>query len=116
MPMPVYLPPSRSLSCPSSGLEELVDEIVADGEDRVLEQDLAHWREDLRKRLEQVHQHSEQGLGFIEEHIRQATLRLQCLLVQKAMQEKANQAEEKCPDCGRPLCHKRCATVDSLDQ
>ena len=117
MPMPVCLPQNRSLSSGSSAawLEELADEIVADGEDHVLEQDLAQWREDLRKRLEQVHQHPEQGLGFIEEHLRQATLRLQCLLVQKAMQDKANQVEEKCPDCGQPLCHKKRRVVRWVD-
>ena len=108
MLMPVDLLPNRSPS-PSTAawLEELVDEIVTAEEDRVLEQDIAHWREDLRQRLEQVHSHPEQGLGFIEEHIRQATLRLQRLLVQKAMQDQANQVEEKCPDCGRPLRDKK---------
>ena len=105
--MPVYLPSPRSPASPSDSLESLVDEIVAAGEDCLLEQDLVHWREDLRRRLEQVHQHPEQGLGFIEEHIRQASLRLQCLLVQKAMQTKANQVAEVCPDCHRPLCHKK---------
>jgi len=88
-------------------VEDLVDEIVAHAEDRALEQDLAFWQEDLRKRLAQVQQHPEQGLGFIEEHIRQATLRLQCLLVQKAMQDKANAVAEKCPDCGHGLCDKK---------
>jgi hypothetical protein len=102
--MPVYLPQNRAQS-PS--LETLVDEIVAQGEDRLLEQDIARWREDLRKRLVQVQQHPEQGLGFIEEHIRQATLRLQCLLVQKAMQDKANMVDEKCPDCHHDLCDKK---------
>lgn len=108
MPLPVDLPQNRSQS-PSTAawLEELVDEIVTAEEDRVREPDLAHWREDLRQRLEQVHSHPEQGLGFIEEHIRQATLRLQCLLVQKAMQDQANQVEEKCPDCDRPLRDKK---------
>lgn len=115
MPMPVYLPQNRSQACPCPWLEELVEEIVADGEDHVLEQDIAHWREDLRKRLEQVRQHPEQGLGFIEEHIRQASLRLQCLLVQKAMQDKANQVEEKCPDCGRPLRDKKRRVVRWLE-
>jgi hypothetical protein len=102
--MPVYLPPSRA---ESSSLETLVDAILAQGEDRLLEQDIAHWREDLRQRLEQVQQHPEQGLGFIEEHVRQATLRLQCLLVQKAMQDKANAVDEKCPDCHHNLCDKK---------
>jgi len=29
------------------------------------------------------------------------------LLVQKAMQDKANTVDEQCPDCHRPLCHKK---------
>jgi len=99
--MTVY-PPQQSPS-----LEELVDEIVARGQDGLLEQDLAHWREDLRQRLEQIQQHPEQGLGFIEEHIRQASLHLQRLLVQKAMQDKANTVDEKCPDCHHGLCDKK---------
>jgi predicted membrane protein len=104
--MTVYLPPTR---CPSasSSLEAVVDEIVAQGEQHLLEQDIAYWREDLRQRLEQVQQHPEQGLGFIEEHVRQATLRLQCLLLQKAMQDKANSVDEKCPDCHDNLCDKK---------
>ena len=108
--MPVYLPENRSQSpCCSATpwLEELVEKIIAAGQDRVLEQDIASWREDLRKRMDQLHQHPEQGLGFIEEHIRQAALRLQCLLVQKTMQDKANQVEEKCPDCGARLTDKK---------
>jgi hypothetical protein len=102
--MTVYLQPNRS---PSPSLETLVDEIVARGEDRLLEQDIARWRADLRKRLEQIHQHPEQGLGFIEEHVRQATLQLQRLLVQKAMQDKADTVDEECPDCHGRLGHKK---------
>lgn len=117
MPMPVCLPQNRSQSSgsPAAWLDELVDEIVVQGEDCLLEQDIAHWREDLRQRLEQVQQHPEQGMGFIEEHIRQATLRLQCLLVQKAMQDKANRVEEKCPDCGRALQDKKRRVVRWID-
>lgn len=113
--MPVYLPSHRLLSPPSDSLERLVEEIVAAGEDRLLEQDLVQWREDLRRRLDQVHAHPEQGLGFIEEHIRQASLRLQCLLVQKEMQTKANQVEEVCPDCHRPLRNKKRRVVRWID-
>lgn len=102
--MTVYLPPNPS---PSPSVDALVDEIVAQGEEHLLEQDLAHWRADLRQRLRQIEQHSEQGLGFIEEHIRQATLQLQRLLVQKAMQDKANTVDEKCPDCHAQLCDKK---------
>lgn len=102
--MTVYLQPNRS---PSPALETLVDEIVARGEDSLLEQDIARWRADLRKRLEQIQQHPEQGLGFIEEHVRQATLQLQRLLVQKAMQDKADTVDEACPDCHGRLGHKK---------
>jgi hypothetical protein len=102
--MTVYLQQNRS---PSPSLETLVDEIVARGEDSLLEQDIARWRADLRKRLEQIQQHPEQGLGFIEEHVRQATLQLQRLLVQKAMQDKADAVDEECPDCHGRLGHKK---------
>src|ERR1035438_4775010 len=106
MPMPVSLTATRSPS-PATEIDNLVDEILAHSEDQLLEQDMARWREDLQKRLEQLHQHPEQGLGFIEEHIRQASLELQRLLVQKAMQGKANTVEEKCPDCGARLTNKK---------
>jgi hypothetical protein len=107
-----------SLDCSSAsrclGLEELVDEIVAQGERHLLEEDIACWRQDLQKRLAQVQQHPEQGLGFIEEHIRQSSLRLQCLLVQKAMQEKADAVEERCPDCHHELCNKKRRVLRSV--
>src|SRR6266478_3637512 len=90
--MTVNLSSNRS---PAPSLEELTDEI------------LAHWRQDLHQRLEQLQQHPEQGLGFIEEHIRQASLHLQRLLVQKAMQDKAHTVDEKCPDCHSGLCDKK---------
>jgi hypothetical protein len=102
--MTIDLPQHR---CASPSLERLVDEIVAHGEDHLLEADLARWREDLRKRLDQIQQHPEQGLGFIEEHVRQATLELQRLLVQKTMQDKANTVDEKCPDCHGGLRDKK---------
>jgi hypothetical protein len=57
--------------------------------------------------LKQLRQQPEQGLGFIEEHIRQASLELQRLLVQKTMQDKADTVEEKCPDCGAKLTDKK---------
>ena len=102
--MTVCLSENRSRS---QSLEELVEHIVAHGEDRLLEQDIAHGREDLRQRLEQIQQHPEQGLGHIEEQIRQATLQLQRLLVQKAMQDKADTVKEECPDCRHGLCDKK---------
>jgi len=110
--MTVYLPQNRSQS---SSLEELVEQTVAHSEDRLLEQDIAQWQKDLRKRFEQIQQHPEQGLGFIEEHIRQATLHLQCLLVQQVMQKKANSVDETCPDCHHGLCDKKRRVPRSID-
>lgn len=113
--MPVCLSPARAPSrCEE--LESLVDEILASQEDHLLQQDIGYWQADLQRRLAQLEQHPEQGLGFIEEHIRQASLQLQRLLVQKAMQDKANRVEEKCPDCGAPLTDKKrrvCRWVDA---
>ena len=114
MPMPVGLPPTR-WSSHSQALDPLVDEILAHGEAQLLEQDLAGWRADLQQRLEQLAQHPEQGLGFIEEQIRQASLELQRLLVQSAMQEKANAVEERCPDCGARLIDKKRRVVRWID-
>ncbi len=104
--MPVHLSPTRTRSF-SEAIETLVEEILASQEDRLLQQDIASWQADLQRRLNQLEQHPEQGLGFIEEHIRQASLELQRLLVQKAMQDKANRVEEKCPDCGARLTDKK---------
>ena len=84
--MPVDLSPAR-LSAPSAEMEALVEEILNGQEDRLLEQDIALWQADLRRRLAQLQQHPELGLGFIEEHIRQASLQLQRLLVQKTLQD-----------------------------
>ena len=104
--MTICLPPARPPS-PSETIETLVDEILAHGETGLLAQDLARWQEDLQRRLQQLQQHPEQGLGFIEEHIRQASLELQRLLVQKTMQAKADTVAEKCPACGATLTHKK---------
>ena len=100
---------SADCSSASRGLEleELVEEIIAQGELHLLDEDIHGWREDLKKRMQQVQQHPEYSLGFIEEHIRQSSLRLQCLLVQKAMQDKANTVDETCPDCEQGLCDKK---------
>jgi hypothetical protein len=104
--MPICLSPTRSPSR-SEDMETLVDEILAYQEDHMLQQDIACWQADLQRRLKLLEQHPEQGLGFVEEHIRQASLELQRLLVQKAMQDKANQVQERCPDCGAPLTDKK---------
>lgn len=111
--MTVHLPQPR---CSSSELEELADQILMHGEKHLLEQDIAHWREDLRQRLDKIQSHPEQGLGFIEEHIRQSTLKLQQLLVQKAMQDKADAVDEICTDCHGRLTDKKrrvCRWIDA---
>ena len=80
-----------------SGLESIadaVDTLLAQDHHRLPDLDIARWREDLQARLARIQQHPEQGLGFIEETIRQATLELQRALVQKAMQAKADAADE----------------------
>lgn len=96
-------------------LDSLVDEITARCPPGLPEADLRQWSEDLRARLQRVQQHPEQNLGFIEEHIRQSALQLQCLLVQQAMQAKAEAVEENCPDCQRPLIDKKRRVERSID-
>jgi hypothetical protein len=102
--MTVPLPKNLSRT---QSIDTLVDEIVSQAQDRLLEQDIARWREDLQTRLHRVEQHPEASLGFIEEHVRQATLELQRVVVEKAMQTKADAVDEKCPCCQGPLSNKK---------
>lgn len=78
-------------------------------------QELARWGQDLQTRLERVQQHPEQNLGFIEEHVRQSALELQRLLVQQAMQAKADAVEPDCPDCKTPLRDKKTGVSKTID-
>lgn len=96
-------------------LDILVDEIIAQASTGLAGNGLEEWSADLRARLQRVQQHPEQNLGFIEEHIRQSALQLQCLLVQRAMQAKADAVEENCPDCHRPLVDKKRRVERTLD-
>lgn len=96
-------------------LDRLVDQIMAQAAPGLPEHGLKEWSADLRARLERVRQHPEQNLGFIEEHVRQCTLPLQCLLVQAAMQAKADAVEEHCPDCQRPLVDKKRRVERTID-
>jgi hypothetical protein len=70
-------------------------------------EDLVGWRQDLDARLARIQQHPEQGLGFIEEHVRQCTLELQRHIVQRAMQAKADAVDENCPGCQTALIDKK---------
>lgn len=69
--------------------------------------DLAAWQADLQRRLDRVHAHPEQGLGFIEEQVRQSALELQRQLIERAMQAKADTVANQCPTCQRALIDKK---------
>lgn len=69
--------------------------------------DIEPWRQDLHERLDRIQQHPEQGLGFIEEQVRQCTQQLQRKIVQRAMQAKADEVDENCPCCQGPLIEKK---------
>lgn len=68
---------------------------------------LAAWQADLQRRLDRVHQHPEQGLGFIEEQVRHSALELQRQLVERALQAKADTVANHCPACQRALTDKK---------
>jgi predicted membrane protein len=68
---------------------------------------LAQWQADLQSRLARLEQHPEQGLGFIEEQVRQSTLELQRQIVERAMQAKADAIDETCDCCHTPLIQKK---------
>ena len=110
--MTVQLPEPRPRT---PALDSFVDDLIAQAQDQLLAHDLARWRADLQARLQRVQQHPEQNLGFIEEHIRQASLQLQRLLVRQAMQAKADAVAEACPDCQSPLCEKKRRVPKSVD-
>jgi transposase len=109
------IPLSDPRVSPARNLDLLVDQIMAQASTGLAENALEEWSADLRARLQRVQQHPEQNLGFIEEHIRQSALQLQCLLVQSAMQAKADAVEENCPDCHRPLADKKRRVERTVD-
>jgi hypothetical protein len=73
------------------------------------------WRQDLQARLGTIQQHSEQNLGFIEEHIALATKEPMRLLAERAAQAKANATTCQCLDCRGELLHQKylARTIDS---
>jgi len=97
------------------GLDALVEQIMNLNATGLPAQELTRWGQDLQSRLERVQQHPEQSLGFIEEHIRQSALELQRLLVEQAMQAKANAIQENCPDCQTPLRDKKASVPKNVD-
>jgi hypothetical protein len=85
----------------------LVQEITLEQKSSILPEDLADWTQDLEARLDRVQQHPEQGLGFIEEQVRQCTLELQRKVVERAMQAKADAVDECCSCCQTPLIERK---------
>lgn len=85
----------------------LVQEITAEQKPSILPEDLTDWTRDLEARLDRVQQHPEQGLGFIEEQVRQCTLELQRKVVERAMQAKADAVDECCSCCQTPLIERK---------
>jgi hypothetical protein len=85
----------------------LVQEITSEQKPSISQEDLADWTQDLEARLDRVQQHPEQGLGFIEEQVRQCTLELQRKVVERAMQAKADTVGECCPCCQTPLIERK---------
>jgi hypothetical protein len=85
----------------------LVQEITLEQKPSILPEDLADWTQDLEARLDRVQQHPEQGLGFIEEQVRQCTLELQRKVVERAMQAKADAVDECCACCQTPLIERK---------
>lgn len=101
-----------TVHCPQNrpgleSLDDVVDSVLTQGHQRLLDLDVARWREDLQARLARIQEHPEQGLGFIEETIRLSALELQRSLVQKAMQTKADAVDETCPHCQHALREKK---------
>ena len=80
----------------ASRVPGLVQEITFSLKPSISPEDLADWTQDLEIRLDRVQQHPEQGLGFIEEQVRQCTLELQRKVVERAMQAKADAVDECC--------------------
>jgi len=99
-------PPLPSLVASARG-PALVQAITSGFYPSIRPEDLAHWSHDLETRLDRIQQHPEQGLGFIEEQVRQCTLELQRKIVERAMQAKADAVDECCPCCHTPLIEKK---------
>ena len=71
------------------------------------EAEVQAWRQDLDGRLAAVQQHSEQNLGFIEEHLAWATREPLRLLAERAAQAKANATPCQCRQCQRELTQQK---------
>lgn len=71
------------------------------------DEEIAAGRTDLDARLQRVVANNEQNMGFLEEHIEQATREPKRLALQRAMQVKADATPCQCVDCHRDLVDTR---------
>jgi hypothetical protein len=71
------------------------------------DQEIATWRKDLDARLQRVLANPEQNMGFMEEHLEQATLEPKRRALQRAMQTKADATACPCVACQRDLTDRR---------
>ena len=69
------------------------------------EDELRNWHRDMIRRLQQIHQHPEQNLGFVEEEVARSSRELQRLLCERAAQAKANATPLECREHHIPLRH-----------
>jgi len=69
--------------------------------------ELRDWRRDMEERLQKIHEHPEQNLGFIEEAVASGCREPLRLLTQRAAQAKANATPHHCPQCQIPLQRER---------
>ena len=74
---------------------------------QLTESEIQDWRRDMERRLDEIQQHSEQNLGFIEEELARAAKEPLRLLAERAAQAKANGTPCLCPDCKIELERQR---------
>jgi Uncharacterised protein family (UPF0236) len=67
------------------------------------DQELQDWRRDMEERLQKVHEHPEQNLGFIEEEVARGCREPLRLLSERAAQAQANATPSQCPTHHTPL-------------
>jgi hypothetical protein len=71
------------------------------------DEELKGWRRDMEERLQKIHEHPEQNLGFIEEEVARGCREPLRLLTERAAQAKANATATQCPIHHSPLERQR---------
>lgn len=67
------------------------------------EDELKDWHRDMEQRLQEIHNHPEQNLGFIEEAVARGSREPLRLLTERAAQAKANATPQECREHKIPL-------------